>query len=243
MSNTAFYDNDALYGAGIYSENAIATVSNSTFSGNAATSIGGGIFSREASWTVTNSTFSGNSALYSGGGIYGYQEIGTNTITVTNSTFSANSVTEATGCGAGICNMTGTLNLKNTILANSTAGLDCESYFAAFTGINNLIESHYECGTPISSANTQLGSLANNGGTTQTFALLPGSPAIDKGDDTTCVAAPVNGLDRAGAARTYGTHCDIGAYELEKGQPDLLFDRHVRRVYLKSARTPLLAAA
>ena len=45
------------------------TVSNSTFSGNSATSGGGGSFNREGSANISNSTFSGNSAYY-GGGIY-----------------------------------------------------------------------------------------------------------------------------------------------------------------------------
>jgi hypothetical protein len=58
-----------------------------------------------------------------------------------------------------------------------------------------------------------LGSLANNGGPTRTFALLAGSPAIDAGDDATCNAAPVSGLDQRGIARPQGAHCDIGAYE------------------------------
>jgi hypothetical protein len=58
-----------------------------------------------------------------------------------------------------------------------------------------------------------LRALANNGGTTQTFSLQVSSPAIDTGDDSTCTASPVNNLDQRGAARIYGTHCDIGSFE------------------------------
>ena len=68
-------------------------MSNSTFSGNSATSGGGGIDSATASiWqprvvTVSNSTFSGNSATNGSGG--GISDGGT--LTVSNSTFSGNS--------------------------------------------------------------------------------------------------------------------------------------------------------
>jgi uncharacterized repeat protein (TIGR01451 family) len=53
-----------------------------------------------------------------------------------------------------------------------------------------------------------LGPLANNGGPTQTHALLPGSPAIDAGGE--CIAFP----DQRGVVRPQGAACDIGAYEL-----------------------------
>jgi len=48
---------------------------------------------------------------------------------------------------------------------------------------------------------------------------LPDSPAIDKGDDTTCAVEPINNLDQRGKPRTgksAGAHCDIGAFELQQ---------------------------
>ena len=60
-----------------------------------------------------------------------------------------------------------------------------------------------------------LGTLANNGGPTQTHALLSGSPALDTGtctdhaDDTVLT-------DQRGVIRPQGSACDIGAYELEE---------------------------
>jgi hypothetical protein len=66
-------------------------------------------------------------------------------------------------------------------------------------------------------ADPQLLPLASNGGPTPTHALLPGSPAVDAGDDTTCAAAPVSGVDQRGASRAAGAHCDIGA--VESGPP------------------------
>jgi hypothetical protein len=55
----------------------------------------------------------------------------------------------------------------------------------------------------------RLGPLADNGGPTFTMALLPGSPAIDAGDDT------LTGTDQRGFPRKSGAHVDIGAFELD----------------------------
>jgi hypothetical protein len=68
------------------------------------------------------------------------------------------------------------------------------------------------CGL-IGGSDPLLGPLQNNGGPTKTHALLPGSPAIDAGNDAVCAADPVNGLDQRGVARPQGASCDIGAYE------------------------------
>ena len=64
------------------------------------------------------------------------------------------------------------------------------------------------CGTPTISADPKLGALADNGGPTWTFGLLPGSPAIDAGEDATCET-----VDQRGITRPQGPHCDIGAFE------------------------------
>ena len=62
-----------------------------------------------------------------------------------------------------------------------------------------------------------LGPLQNNGGPTQTMALLPGSPAIDAGANTLAVDAQGNPLttDQRGLARVSGADVDIGAFEIQ----------------------------
>jgi hypothetical protein len=60
------------------------------------------------------------------------------------------------------------------------------------------------------SGDPKLGALADNGGPTQTHALLGGSPAINAGDDVICPTT-----DQRGIVRPQGEHCDIGAYEYE----------------------------
>jgi predicted outer membrane repeat protein len=155
---------------------------------------------------VTNSSFSGNSATTGGGGICNH-----GTVTMTNNTLSANKSAN----GGALYNYRGTLNLLNTILANSPTGFDCFNYLGIIgKNTNNLIETNGKCGTPVISSDPKLGPLANNGGSTLTFALLSGSPAIHKGSTAVCAAAPVNNKDQRGFIRSQDAACDIGAYEL-----------------------------
>jgi len=115
------------------------------------------------------------------------------TLTLTNSTVSGNTG----GNGGGINNQSGSaVNARNTIIAGNTAS-NGPDVFGSFTSPgHNLIgksdgSSGFggngdQVGTIASPRNPMLDPLANNGGPTQTHALLPVSPAIDAGDD--CVA-------------------------------------------------------
>ena len=213
VSNSTFLDNSAGYsGGGIYNDTSGSlTVLNSVFSGNSATYYGGGIYTLGMA-SIYNSTFSNNQVTNgNGGGIFS-----TKALDISNSTFSEN---RATYFGGGIYNDGGSLHLKNTLLANSVSEGDCFNLNgnSIDTNVNNLIESNgpsgFMCGIPSVTVDPKLGSLANNGGPTQTLALLPGSPAIDAGDDAVCATSPVNNLDQRGASRSEGLHCDMGAYE------------------------------
>ena len=207
ITNSTLSGNSATNGGGIYNSGTL-TIANSTLSGNSAVQ-GGGIHNNSGTLTITNSTLSGNSA--STGGVGG-SLYNAGTLTISNSTLSGNSATN----GGGIYNHnTGTLNYSNTIIANSTVGGDCDNNNGGTIGTNtkNLVEDN-TC-SPALFGDPNLGPLTNNGGPTQTFALLVPSPAIDAGDDSTCTAAPVNNLDQRGITRTLGAHCDIGAYEYQ----------------------------
>ncbi len=215
VTNVTFSDNSAVYnGGGMYNDGS-STVMNVTFSGNKAAQ-GGGIYNYWASPTVTNVTFSGNLVTNSGGGMYNYES---NT-TVTNVTFSGNS---AITSGGGMYtyqtynNDYGRPTLKNVIIANSVGG-DCAlaaSSTLNAASANNLIKDNtYACGLTngvngnIIGSDPNLGSLADNGGYTQTMPLLAGSPAIDVGNDGACPAT-----DQRGVTRPQGNVCDIGAVE------------------------------
>ena len=65
-----------------------------------------------------------------------------------------------------------------------------------------------------------LGSLANNGGPTRTFALLTGSPAIDGVTFNGSNSAP--STDQRDVARPQGVRYDIGAFELDNTPPTVV---------------------
>jgi len=188
-------------GGGI-ENNDIALVSDSTFTGNTAGANGGGGLYNGLGGrlTVTNSTFATNSAGASGGGGL---LIETGVLTVTNSTFAGNTA----GAG-GPGNISGTLALKNTIVAGGSP----RNCAGPITSQGHNLVSGATCGFgaagDLFNMNPLLGPLRDNGGPTPTQALLPGSPAIDHGDNTGCPTA-----DQRGVPRPRGAACDIGAYE------------------------------
>jgi hypothetical protein len=70
-------------------------------------------------------------------------------------------------------------------------------------------------GSALAPVNPMLARLANYGGDTLTFALLPGSPAIDAGDDA-LLTAPFNlAVDQRSQPRKSGACVDIGSYEFD----------------------------
>jgi hypothetical protein len=205
VTDSAFRENSAKAGGGIFNDNdSSAVVNNSTFEINNATdTTGGGIENRKGTLTAGNCTFSGNTSASAGGGIDNTE----GSFTLTNCTFMGNS---AVAVGGGIFNGTlGTLNYRDTIVASSASGEDCISDGAIGENINNLVED--DTCDPMLAVDPQLGSLQDNGGPTETHVLLPDSPAIDAGDSATCLAA-----DQRGEARDDWA-CDIGAFELKFG--------------------------
>ncbi len=234
VSYSTFSNNSSEFlGGAIYNLGGL-TVTNSLFSGNSSYS-GGAIYAgsgnaggTDGRATVVNSTFSGNSASHVSGAIHnGY------TLTVTNCTFSGNSASGR--YGSSVMYNSGTATFTNTIVANSVGEGSCSTWFGATTidGGHN-IDDGTTCGftgtgctttgSSFCNTNPQLDpvGLANNGGPTQTIALLAGSPAINAGDETVCAAAPVDNLDQRGFTRpgVGATNCSIGAYEFNSpGMP------------------------
>jgi CSLREA domain-containing protein len=204
ISGLTIQNGSASFGGGI-SNGGTLTIDSSTVSGNSAGAFGpgGGIFNG-GTMTVNNSTVSGNGAG-DGGGILNF-----GTATLTSSTVSGNT---APSTGGGISNFTGaSATLKNTIVANSPSGGDCSGII---TSDGHNLDSDGTCGLTgtgdLSNTNPLLGPLADNGGPTQTHALLGGSPAIDAGSPD----CPPPATDQRGVARPQGAACDMGAYEHE----------------------------
>jgi len=219
-----------------------ATFINSTISGNetwgdssqaAGLAAGGSAF-------LINSTVSGNRTLGNnagGGFIDGAAMSVTGNITLTNSTvvdntsLSAGGVAIAIGANPG----TGIITATNSLIVSTTAQASalCSKPLDAAASTHDFA-TDASCGTdaliggaPIPAHALALTPLSDNGGPTQTHALLSGSAAIDAGDEGACAAAPVDNLDQRGQPRPQdgdadgNAACDVGAYEAS--DPDRIF--------------------
>ncbi len=103
------------------------------------------------------------------------------------------------------------LTVRNSIVADN--GTNCGSV-ASVTSAGYNLENTNSCTTFINTGDMQntsplLDAFQNNGGPTKTMALSVGSPAIDAGDNATCMST-----DQRGLARPLGAACDIGAVEM-----------------------------
>jgi len=213
------------FGGGIYNIGGM-TINNSTIAGNSSPSYSGGIFNG-GTMTVSGSTISGNTGE-------GIGVISTSSSALSNSTVSGN-----TGAGIDLSSSTATLSnstvggntghgieidtgsmatLQNSIVANNGGG-NC---FGAITSNGFNLSSDGTCDFDgpgdLNNTNPLLGPLQNNGGPTQTQALLSGSPAIDAGNPSGCtdsqghlLKTDQRGMPRPDKEDTGG--CDMGAYE------------------------------
>jgi hypothetical protein len=221
VSNTA-----TAKGGGLYTHGGTATVLDSTLAHNRTTHTtladgygGGGLYNNGSSLNVQNSTIANNAAPYNtGGGLYNATSNTSMATVVQASTISGNSA----GYVGGVWNESGNLELRQTIVANSSGGYDCgkgmdsgyvssvASLFEA-TGWAACGDDHYYS---ILGVDPLLGPLADNGGKTPTFALLPDSPAIDAVSGWSCLSTDQRGAPRNDLA------CDIGAFELQHADSD-----------------------
>ena len=227
--NTA---NNGSNGGGVYNSGSsangnILTITNSTVSNNTSSRAGGGVHNDSGTVRLNNSTLSGNTTKFNGGGIFNYASI-----TITNSTISGNTSQN----GGGINNVSlssTTTSIRNSIVATNTgtSGQPDINHGSADTFTsngNNLIgkaANSADTGTTVNwqmsdilNQSPRLSPLGNNGGTTQTQALLSGSPAVNAGNNCVLTA---NGCgdgnaalttDQRGASRV--GNVDIGAFEL-----------------------------
>jgi hypothetical protein len=199
-------------GGGIFNGGGQMTISTTTLDNNLADN-GSGIYSN-GTLTMTNSTLSQNQALAAfGGGIYN-DGPSTSVAVLTNTTLAQN---EAAVNGAGLYNDGGAVTLINTIVAENTPGGDCFNNSGSITDAGYNLDSDATCSLAppsIPAGNANLSPLQNNGGSTQTHALLDGSQAIDAGNNNVCPATDQRGEPRPQDGDESGAPiCDIGAYE------------------------------
>jgi VCBS repeat-containing protein len=125
--------------------------------------------------------------------------------------------------------LVGIVQARNTLLAGNGSGRTCGSRIITLG--NNLGDGtdcfdQNQARGDIVAATPLLGPLADNGGPTQTHALLQGSPAIDGVTfDPALDCGPSGGTDQRGVPRPQSRTaplCDIGAFELEGSVPIVL---------------------
>jgi hypothetical protein len=202
------------------------TISGSTVSGNLddpdGVGKGGGIYNAGSGvMLIENSTVSGNEVLYGhGGGVYNAGWLDVRFSTVTQNYANC-------GDGWGIYSSGPHLGLYDTIVAGNKGCDSGNDLIGSYTGSSDLIG-----GDP------KLGPLADNGGPTQTNALLPGSPAIDAGDNT---GAPMWDQRGPGYPRIVNGTIDIGAFEAQNtGAPATRGSRALAAAVAQDVRLRLL---
>ncbi|WP_187781891.1 choice-of-anchor Q domain-containing protein [Gimesia chilikensis] len=211
VSGSTFVKNTArLYGGGINDNSLNLTVQNSLFDQNSADAWGGAIYSN---WKLVlqNSTLSGNTALVVGGGI-AFGTTGAEFVII-NSTLTGNA---AAKIGGGIYSLGSvTSMIRNSIIAGNSAP-SIPQALPYYTKYNTILQNSVEgLLDPV---------LRDNGGLMKTHALLPGSAAIDAGDDE--ALGNVNSfiinrretthdLRGTGFERYQGAAIDIGAFEVQ----------------------------
>jgi hypothetical protein len=196
------------------------TLKRSTVNSNYASGDGGGIYGYlESSVIIENSAITGNQNIndYAHGG--GVENAGV--MTINNSTINGNSVQpigNGPTYGGGIY---GGPSIRNSIVANNTGG-NCYGTPAS-KGFNLSSDGtcQFKSKGDLNNTNPKLGPLQNNGGPTQTQALLPSSPAIDAGNPKGCTDGNRHLLktDQRGEPRPDKedkSGCDMGAYERQE---------------------------
>ncbi|MFN8530714.1 MAG: choice-of-anchor Q domain-containing protein [Anaerolineae bacterium] len=226
--NTTIAGSVAQAGGGLYA--GALTLVDSTVSGNTAAQ-GAGVYIGGES-LIANSTIAGNNASGSGSGVFIAESTGTIQITLRNATIARNQGINSAGLVT--TSRAALITAYNSLFAENEGG-NC-LVPAIVSGGHNL-SSDSTC-TGLTAAGDQnginplLGPLADNGGSTQTMALLPGSPAIDTadfallaadlldrdGDGSTNEFIPYDQRGSVGGTtyfRVSGPAPDIGAFEVQ----------------------------
>ena len=223
-------------GGGIFINGNAVLVINCVVTNNSTTGNGGGIRNGGGKATIVNTTISGNNAVGGGGGLDTI-DAGLASFLAVNLTVTGNRA----GFGGGLFIESGVARFKNSIIAGNfdssgtvpfdiTGAVDASSSYnlvgVGGTGLTNGVNNNQ-----VGVADPRLGPLANNGGLTQTHALLSDSPALDAGDNCVTEAThcgeptlPQLTTDQRGSGFTRivdgpdanaTATVDIGAYEMQ----------------------------
>jgi CSLREA domain-containing protein len=218
------------FGGGIENDGGELYIDESLIAGNSGTTGDGGIASNGI-LNLRNTTVSGNSVFSNvpgagtgGIGIGGFGFL--NNVTITNN----NGAYQTDGVGGLNVWDTATVVLKNSIVAGNRGVAGKHDCVGALTSDSryNLIGDSAGCvflgstATFLLDVDPHLGALADNGGPTQTHALLNSSPAREAGAPVvpgSGAADACEEFDQRGVPRPQGAgRCDMGAYEAGNAQ-------------------------
>jgi len=195
IHRSAIAHNTAITGGGLYNNAAPVSLLNSTLSGNEADAGAGSYNSAGAGFYVHYSTIAANSATGNGGGVYNL-----GTVVIENSILAGNSANGSAVDASADCLATAPFAFAGYSLFGSGTG-------CAATGVGDITVDPTVVWTAV------FNPLADNGGDTETHALLNGSPAIDAGNPAYPVLADDYDQRGMGFARVVNGRLDIGAYE------------------------------
>lgn len=213
LTRVTFANNTANTGGAIYNAiNGNVRATNVTFYGNTALVSGGAIYNQET-LNLTSVTMTNNTAIETGGGIYNE---GQGSVTITSTIIDDNFAQANDDDGIGNNddldgpNIFGTITSQGFNLLGNTAG-----------GTNNTLADLQPTDTIFGDAKLDPNGLQDNGGPTQTVALLIESPAVDAGfcnpnillDQRSPGFARIADLTVPNVAG--GNGCDIGAFEIQ----------------------------
>lgn len=239
---TTFEDNRAKQGAAVGLERALVRGSKTleatavAFIRNVASEAGGGIYGADAEVRIARGFFLGNEAGKSGGAIE-LHPLGSRRLILANSLLARNRASLGSafaGNGAQMLNVTiadnngpavvvtaplqwpffiygldydAQIRFRNSILA-SNAGGNCGSGNSGLYKGDGPNMQYPDVGCDVSMPVT-------NPGLGVMYAPLIGSPAYGSGDNSVCVAQPINGRDVFDQRRPLLAACTIGAVERE----------------------------
>lgn len=237
IRNTLISDNDGIFsppgvinggGIAVFNGTANVLIENSAIVGNEVSNAGGGIYMATGQLVMINSTVSDNTSNLSGGGIY-YRSSASSALynsKLINVTLARNDARgiynqkPQPGAGGGglFVEAQADIDLVNTLIVENGGG-DC-IVSDLVRSLGNNMDSDGTCGLdqagdlPAQGLG-HIGALADNGGPTETHALLAGSVAIDAANDAVCNAPDQgNSMDQRHYLRP-ASGCDIGAFEFD----------------------------
>jgi CSLREA domain-containing protein len=240
VTNCTFLNNHGYDGGALANDaasgNASLTVLNSTFAQNHVGRSGAALFNNQGTFAMTNCTISGNYGDGILGGNPGIASFGGNNKvgsgTIVHCTFYRNVFRLANPAfgDSGISVNQSTVTISNSILVtadltlpvivNSQGTVISNGYNVANDdegGFLNAIGDQTD-------TDPRLAPLANNGGPTQTHALMNDSPALDTGDPNATVTTDQRGQPRPVDFNGDGwNRSDAGAYERQAADAESSF--------------------